>query len=1373
LYGLPTLDVRELGVSCPLPASNIPCHPGKFRSHNGHCNNVQHPHWGSSVMPFRRDLPADYADGVGMPRSAIQHVPLASEEQPLISSESRPALTIMQSDSKSDLAVAPSFQNAKLARLSRSVQSDNLFEKNRFSMCSLWKDCEADTDVGRTKKQATYFEDENNQRLPRNKRQSGKMTPGKEHDAEIEEIEESLSDSDDNSFGLPDARTVSLVLHTPLGRKVTDQPSQTEDLDSYRVQDSRYVNSSNPMPVSAITAVFLQFVFHDLAHVAQSVGNRGHRIRCCSVANSKLKHPECWPLILRSSDPLYSQQACLEYVRSCSTIRPGCTLGAREQINQVTSYLDASVVYGSSEEEARDLRSFQGGRLRMQSNQANVWLLPPADGNHDCRANNKSGCFRAGDIRVNEHPGLALMHTIWARQHNRIAAIIEQLNPHWNDERLYQESRRIVGAQFQHITFNELLPVLLGEQFSRNLAMVPNPSGFYYGYDMKLDSAVSNSLATSVFPFIYTMLPTRLQRYTEEMLPAGTRRMRDEFFDPNVLHDPKEFDQLALGLLAQRARWPKLWSASAFDTIMSVDIESNTFGQASNLPIDILAIWLQRARDHGVPGYSHWRSACGLRPTVNSFDDLKKIMSSQAVKQLRMLYQSIQDIDLFTGGLAEFPLRGALVGPTFACLLGRQFQRIRKGDRFWYENDQPPNRFSPQQLEQIRQTTLAGVICENLNDQLFAQPEAMRPSDSYLNAFQRCEDLPEVRFNEWKEKMDEEVSESMISLNQRSNVDSVLHPEQLHQAIRNAFAELRNTRNRLNTHQIVSLASSGSAAGQLANVLRPKRQAQQQGERGLMLQLVSGQLVSSLLNQWAKDEEHTNELRGRLLTAVRALPQLRLPDYVRKHELNTFSESVVAHACSEQRTPCDHSYPFRTHSGWCNNLVTPSAGTSFHVFKRFLPSVYEDGISSPRNTAKSGRTLPSGRAISVAVHGDRTNLHTRYTLITMQFGQILDHDLTFTPQNFGLNNTILDCSACNSKETVHRECWPIEIPAKDSFFSASNAARVGVSRNDVPRCLHFVRSLNGQNRLGPREQISQVSAYLDASNIYGSDACDAVKLRTGSSGLLHSTRHPLPNHKPLLPLTRSNIECRAPSGMCFEAGDLRSSEQPALAAMHTVWLREHNRLARQLHTLNPHWADERLFQEARRIVAAEMQLIAYREFLPRVLGMQKANSAGLKLLQSGYSEIYDSSCSATVYNEFAAAVFRFGHSLLRPHFTRLNKNFKEAEQPLKLRHSFFNSDMLFGANGMDNILRGLTNSHIEVLDSAITEEVTNHLFEERKKPFSGMDLIALNVQRARDHGLPSYNQYREKCNLTKAKRFEDLAGEVPQENIERLKSVYE
>ena len=84
----------------------------------------------------------------------------------------------------------------------------------------------------------------------------------------------------------------------------------------------------------------------------------------------------------------------------------------------------------------------------------------------NCRSQSKTlPCFLSGDSRVNEHPGLALMHVLFLREHNRIAKKLHQLNPHWNDEKIYQETRKIVIAEMQHVTYNEFLPVILGEPF--------------------------------------------------------------------------------------------------------------------------------------------------------------------------------------------------------------------------------------------------------------------------------------------------------------------------------------------------------------------------------------------------------------------------------------------------------------------------------------------------------------------------------------------------------------------------------------------------------------------------------------------------------------------------------------------------------------------------------------------------------------------------------------------------------------------------------------------------------------------------------------------------------------------------------------------
>ena len=87
------------------------------------------------------------------------------------------------------------------------------------------------------------------------------------------------------------------------------------------------------------------------------------------------------------------------------------------------------------------------------------------------------------------------------------------------------------------------------------------------------------------------------------------------------------------------------------------------------------------------------------------------------------LLLSFQDIDLFIAGSSEKVLPGAIVGPTFACIIGEQFRRIKEGDRFWYENPNQAGSFTPQQLAEIKKTTLSRVLCDNSNIEIM-QPNA-------------------------------------------------------------------------------------------------------------------------------------------------------------------------------------------------------------------------------------------------------------------------------------------------------------------------------------------------------------------------------------------------------------------------------------------------------------------------------------------------------------------------------------------------------------------------------------------------------------------------------------------------------------------------
>ena len=92
--------------------------------------------------------------------------------------------------------------------------------------------------------------------------------------------------------------------------------------------------------------------------------------------------------------------------------------------------------------------------------------------------------FPSGDSRVNENVALTSMHTIWTREHNRIEEQLHLINPHWDGERLFQETRRIVIALFQHVISNEFLPTVLGPDVMRRFRLGTVKNGYYTGqYD--------------------------------------------------------------------------------------------------------------------------------------------------------------------------------------------------------------------------------------------------------------------------------------------------------------------------------------------------------------------------------------------------------------------------------------------------------------------------------------------------------------------------------------------------------------------------------------------------------------------------------------------------------------------------------------------------------------------------------------------------------------------------------------------------------------------------------------------------------------------------------------------------------------------------
>ncbi|XP_027236746.2 salivary peroxidase/catechol oxidase-like [Penaeus vannamei] len=492
-------------------------------------------------------------------------------------------------------------------------------------------------------------------------------------------------------------------------------------------------------PVSVLFMTYGQFLDHDLTF-APVAGENGEAIPCCPEAlGDTPPHPECAPISIPADDPFYAQfnQTCMEFIRSASA--PRCHFGPREQMNERTAYIDGSQIYGTSDEMMKSLRTMEDGLLVTQITKEGTELLPPIkDLSNACNREEKADadqfCFQAGDMRVNEQILLTLFHTVWARHHNNIAAKLKSSNPAWNDEKLFQEARRIVGAQLQVVTYNEYLPRIIGSK--------PYLSPFdYTNYDSSISAGISAEFATAAFRFGHSQIASTVETLNSRFGKTSTE-LSSLFMNPFDLYIKGEIPKLMRGEVNQHA--PRV------DTVFTEEVSGKLFRGGLPFGLDLVSLNLQRGRDHGVASYTTVRSICD-NFAISSFHDLQGIMDAEAIESLKSVYNNVHDIDLFIGGLAEKPLLGARVGPTFDCILSDQFIRLKYGDRFWYKS--ATSNFTPKQMQALSYTTLASILCETIPELVFIQLwPLLVPTGFYgANRVQPCSEYYKLNMTVFKE----------------------------------------------------------------------------------------------------------------------------------------------------------------------------------------------------------------------------------------------------------------------------------------------------------------------------------------------------------------------------------------------------------------------------------------------------------------------------------------------------------------------------------------------------------------------------------------------------------------------------------------------
>ncbi|WAR22967.1 PERC-like protein, partial [Mya arenaria] len=397
--------------------------------------------------------------------------------------------------------------------------------------------------------------------------------------------------------------------------------------------------------------------------------------------------------------------------------------GVRQQLNQITHYLDGSAIYGSSDDEIRDLRTLTGGLLKTSSN--NLLPTAPTTGTGCILTTSTRPCFKAGDVRVNQQPMLMSMHTVWVREHNRLARGLALLNPTWDDERLFQEARRILGAELQHITYNEFLPAILGRRVMTKYGLKPLSNG----YDASEQPMVRSAFATAAYRFGHSLIWQRVLAHNGA-IKVSDRLLKDEFLKPDLVYT-RGVGDICRGL----TRSP----VEKVDKSLTEQITNHLFERERGFGGDLAATNIQRGRDYAIPGYQAYRRLCELH---GQFSHTRIVQ-----RKLNDIYRSPEDIDLFPGGVSEIPVNGGKVGPTFACLIGRQFKSLKNGDRFYYENS-GDTAFSGNQLQEIRKVTLASLFCAN-TDIGTIQPSALK-SIRRGNTLVNCNNIPHLDLNPWR-----------------------------------------------------------------------------------------------------------------------------------------------------------------------------------------------------------------------------------------------------------------------------------------------------------------------------------------------------------------------------------------------------------------------------------------------------------------------------------------------------------------------------------------------------------------------------------------------------------------------------------------------
>ena len=508
-----------------------------------------------------------------------------------------------------------------------------------------------------------------------------------------------------------------------------------------------------------LMSTFSQLLSHDLSHFDLPAN-----VTC--DCHTDTDQDECYAVSLPRNDVHMRSHGleCIPFVRASArwSDKAECRLKPRTQWNDNSHFLDMDFVYANAANNPAS-RRFKRGLLATSRLANGELTFPRRKSSSSCPLNYDEPAYVTPDDDAEQNSYLFSAETLWLRNHNWLADGLARECSHWDDERLFQEARRINIAMYQHIVYDEYLPTLVGHKMAKKYDLLPLKRGYYTKYDRTLYPQISAEFAAAAFR-LHTLVnhencyaDAKLQIVGCVDAQENTVTSRDSC---------ESLDYVLRGLVAR----------AGYEQTPQVNFALNN---ALLKQHDSLAVRdIQRGRDFGIPSYNEYRSLVGIKKAT-AFSEMKNI-PKRVREQLERVYADVNDIDLWTGGMSEMALDDAVLGRTISsmsaffpislkcieqgnalllfcfvsycviiAIIARQFRDLKKGDRFFYENGHKrATRFKLSQLDELRDTYMAYVICQNVKVEVIPKNPFVIADDE-LNPILRCQDLKQFNFKLW------------------------------------------------------------------------------------------------------------------------------------------------------------------------------------------------------------------------------------------------------------------------------------------------------------------------------------------------------------------------------------------------------------------------------------------------------------------------------------------------------------------------------------------------------------------------------------------------------------------------------------------------